>query len=183
MTDFAKYRKAILDMDLGSRKSTYCYIKSSMRSTDLMTRLRLNTVQICGPNNYGEPIDVLYARLYGKEYYEKIELVIIYQIPREEMSALFSTKTPKGKNEMTFTEFKKNKVSFWQDMDDVRGVCELPLDNGRALRLWNRPFFLKAVTDFDKDFRKEWRNGDLEYEGNNYGDTSEFYIIGSVIRR
>lgn len=183
MRPFDQYRKTIEEMNLGSRASAYCYVKASLKSISLMTRFVLNSGTTNGTADYGEPIDVLYARLRGKEYYEHIDLAIVYQIPREVVAALWSKDTPKAGNEITFTEFKKNKVSFWQDVDDVRKACRLPLDQNSVLCLWNRPYILKAATEFDKDFRKEWRNGVMVYEGNNFGDTTNFYIIGSVIRK
>ena len=36
--------------------------------------------------------------------------------------------------------------------------------------------------DMIKDFRKEWQDGFLEHEGNEYGNTSDFYTIRSVRR-
>lgn len=183
MRPFDQYRKVVEEMNLGAKSSTYCYVKSSLKSTNLMTRLKLNSEAVIGPSDYGKPIDVLYARLQGEEDYERIELAIVYQIPKEVLSALWSKNTPKAGNTITFTEFKKNKVSFWQDIDDVRKACRLPLNQDSILCLWNRPYILKAVTEFDKFFRKEWQNGDLVFKGNNYGDTSEFYILGSVIRK
>jgi len=56
----------------------------------------------------------------------------------------------------------------------------ISLSNGKNLKLWETPYILEAQTDYDKDYRKEWKNGYLEYEGNEYGDTSEFYIIGCL---
>lgn len=37
---------------------------------------------------------------------------------------------------------------------------------------------LDAHTIFDEDYRKEYHRDNLVYEGNNYGDTTAFYIIG-----
>lgn len=182
MTAFEKYQKAIRRMKLGARESEICWIDSRIKSTDLMTRLILNSLPYYDTEKYHDPIDVLYARLFSRRYHAGIELAIIRLIPKE-AAALFPEDASIDENKMTFTEFKKNKVFFWQAIDEERHACEIPLDKHCILNLWDRPFYLKAVTEFDKDFRKEWRNGDLEYEGNNYGDTSQFYIIGSIIRR
>ena len=40
---------------------------------------------------------------------------------------------------------------------------------------------LYAQTEYDRDYRKEWINGVLEYEGNEYGDTSTFYFVGQLV--
>lgn len=181
MTAFEKYQKAIRRMKLGTRESEICWVDSRMNSTDLMTRLILNSLPDYDPEKYADPIDVLFARLFSRRYHEGIELAIIRLIP-EEADALFPEDASIDENKMTFTEFKKNKVFFWLDIDEERRSCEIPIDQHCILNLWDKPFFLQASTAFDKDFRKEWHGDSYVREGNNFGDTSRFYIIGSIKR-
>ena len=57
---------------------------------------------------------------------------------------------------------------------------ELPLSDGKIVRIWKKPFLICAMTEFDMNYRKEW-DGPGEYiTYNEYGDTSNFYIIGDV---
>ena len=44
-----------------------------------------------------------------------------------------------------------------------------------------KPGHIRAQTYADMDYRKEWYAGECYYEGNNYGDTSNFYMIGRIV--
>lgn len=57
----------------------------------------------------------------------------------------------------------------------------IKLKNGKKIYLYTKPVELCGQTYDDMDYRKEWYNGELEYEGNNYGDTSTFYFIGELM--
>ena len=87
----------------------------------------------------------------------------------------------KCKEEFTMTEFKRKKGwSFVNELKKLDEDCLIKAKqkNGTIL-IWKKFILLKAQTYDDMDFRKEWKGGDLLYEGNNWGDTSQFYIIGS----
>ena len=82
---------------------------------------------------------------------------------------------------VTMTNFKrKNYLSslFGYYIED--GI--ISLENGFDLHLFEERLQLNAMTEYDRDYRKEWSGGELVYEGNNYGDTSAFYVLG-IIRR
>lgn len=55
------------------------------------------------------------------------------------------------------------------------------LKNGKLMVIYDQPIMLFGQTYDDMDYRKEWHYGLLEYEGNNYGDTSTFYFVGEII--
>ncbi len=61
---------------------------------------------------------------------------------------------------------------------DKNSIFQAKQKNG-VFYYWKTPILIRAQTYADMDFRKEWYGDDLVYEGNNYGDTSDFYIIGS----
>lgn len=58
---------------------------------------------------------------------------------------------------------------------------QFELRDGQHVVVWNVPFRVRAQTVFDMDYRKEWNGDEIVYEGNNYSDTTAFYIIGNVI--
>ena len=87
--------------------------------------------------------------------------------------------------ELTMTEFKRKKdYSFIFELKQLDNDNLLEIDKENfVLRLWKAPVLIRAQTYDDMDFRKEWNWGDLVYEGNNFGDTSNFYIIGSICNK
>lgn len=53
--------------------------------------------------------------------------------------------------------------------------------NGSAFSLPENNGILRVQTDYDKNYGKEWCGpGDYIESGNNYGDTTDFYIIGVI---
>ncbi|MCD7821972.1 MAG: hypothetical protein LUG64_07175 [Clostridiales bacterium] len=101
---------------------------------------------------------------------DKSKLIIVYDLPNG-CGCL-------AKGGCTATKFKQKFRYEIQEMDRERAGETIQLTNGTNLHIWENPYHLYAVTDYDMDYRKEWYNGFLEYEGNNYGDTSDFYIVG-----
>lgn len=84
-------------------------------------------------------------------------------------------------NSYTATEFKqvgridKNFIKIGKRQRKCK------LKNGKSMVIYDQPIMLFGQTYDDMDYRKEWHYGLLEYEGNNYGDTSTFYFAGEVI--
>lgn len=81
---------------------------------------------------------------------------------------------------ITATEFK---TSYKDLQDQELSDTIVTIKNGWKVKLLLKPFAFNAQTFYDMDYRKEWNNGDLVYEGNNYGDTTKFYIVGKVISK
>ena len=78
----------------------------------------------------------------------------------------------------TLTQFKRDDRAYkllWHKRD---AIGQIAWSSTLELLLWKHPYLLRAQTELDKDYRKEWCAGDIVYEGNNYGDTSDFFIIG-----
>ena len=84
--------------------------------------------------------------------------------------------------EFTMTEFKcKKGFSFIYELKQLDNDALLKIDKEYSiLHIWKEPILIRAQTYEDMDFRKEWKGGYLVYDGNNFGDTSKFYIIGSI---
>lgn len=78
---------------------------------------------------------------------------------------------------LTITEFKQNSRHILE-MPSIKR--KISLQSGKRASLFIRPIVLNAQTYDDMDYRKEWQNGELVYEGNNYGDTTLFYIVGVI---
>ena len=58
---------------------------------------------------------------------------------------------------------------------------ELPLSSlGKTFYVWERLYRLDAQTISDMDYGDRWEGQDVVYEGNKYGDTSAFIILGFI---
>lgn len=171
------YIQYIQNLNIGSLNSKYALLSSKLKSTRFMTQLKHRFSNDIIDKNCEEAIDVLYLNLNIK-YYNYGKLVIIY-IPsevRQNYQSIFDFTYRR----MTFTWLKKQGISYWLRICKQEPYEKIELSNGTILKLWETPYELEAVTDYDKDFRKEWEDGWLAYEGNEYGDTSTFYIIGCI---
>ena len=80
----------------------------------------------------------------------------------------------------SMTEFKTKGPYQWEKFDKESGSKCFTIHEKNTFHLWDNPLQIRAVTDRVSDYRKEWRFGVLEYEGNNFGDHEMFYIIGSI---
>lgn len=174
----SKYVKYIKSLDLGSSPKDFCFFSSSLRTTGLMTRLKHRFSSDSIDTNCENAYDLLYLNLGSLKSHDSRYLVIIY-IPSEDFSAIRGRMNLTDRH-ITFTELKKQGLLFWRSKCACEVFSKITLSNGESLKLWKTPYLLHAVTNYDKDFRKEWVDGFLEYEGNEYGDTSTFYIIGCI---
>lgn len=174
----SKYVKYIKTLDLGSSPKEFYFFSSSLRTTGLMTRLKHRFSSDRIDENCERAFDLLYLNLGSLKSRDSRCLVIIY-IPSGDFSAIRGRMNLVDRH-VTFTELKKQGALSWRLKCYDEDFSKIELSNGESLKLWKRPYLLHAVTNYDKDFRKEWVDGFLEYEGNEYGDTSTFYIIGCV---
>lgn len=81
---------------------------------------------------------------------------------------------------MTMTNFKSTRAYYWRGIVYETPNSQIIQEGNFKFHIWKNPYKIRAVTSRDKDFRKEYYGDYLEYEGNNYGDTSDFFIIGSI---
>lgn len=172
------YFQYIQRMDIASLRSKTAWLNSRLKSTKLMTQLKHRSFNDTLDLNCEGAFDVLYLVVHGKKYYFWGKLVVIY-IPDQYCQTILSTFNFSDRR-MTFTYLKNKGLSFWLQRCKAEEPKKIILSDGAILKLFKTPFILDAVTDYDKDFRKEWEDGCLVYEGNEYGDTSSFYIIGYI---
>ena len=85
----------------------------------------------------------------------------------------------------TMTEFKKeNSLFLVEELTKLERKPLLKISQvDYDVIIWKEPVVINAQTYRDMDFRKEWWCGELIYEGNNFGDTSDFYIIGTLYNK
>ena len=81
----------------------------------------------------------------------------------------------------TATEFKQNGRMDKKFLKFGKRQRKCKLKSGKSIMIYDQPIILFGQTYDDMDYRKEWYYGYLEYEGNNYGDTSTFYFVGEII--
>lgn len=81
---------------------------------------------------------------------------------------------PKTDKYVTMSQLKKDPRKLTTISFGIKYVFEQPIhfSNNKLMYLWEKPFQIHAITSFDQDY---------SYEGNQYGDTSNFYIIGTLI--
>lgn len=81
----------------------------------------------------------------------------------------------------TATEFKQSGRIDKKFLKIEKRQRKCRLKSGQSIMIYDQPIILFGQTYDDMDYRKEWHYGLLEYEGNNYGDTSTFYFVGEII--
>ena len=161
---FESYVKYLEDMELPKRSSMYVngHQLKHLQTTPLMSRLNHTR------DDEDLSIDVLILEICW------VDVVIIHKLPYEFRAYLNDSVS------WTMTELKQSNVLTFRNIDKERSVRKVDWDDKTFLNVWSAPLHLRAVTYGDKDFRKEYEGGYLVYEGNQYGDTSDFYIIGSL---
>lgn len=170
-----KYYDYIQQLDLGNARVRSVGLCQELRTTQLMTSLR-HRFNLSIDENCKDPFDLLYIqigrrrRIYGVLMAIYIPGAIISE-NREFYDSI--------KDSITFTDMKKLGYRFFGRVVD-RPSKEITLSNGRDILLFEEPYKLEASTDYDKDFRTEWEGDHISYQGNYYGDTSTFYIIGRL---
>ena len=171
-----EYKQYICDLNLGDLKKKLVWLDAGMNSTKLMTGLRHHyTGQ--KSNVPFDDYDVLYM-VIAKRRTVWGELVVV-NLPFPKVSAFFDSFSFSDRT-INFTDLKTSRKMIWASHCYSEPFEPILLSDGKTLKLWETPYILKASTEYDKDFRKEWQNGELVYEGNNWGDTSIFCIIGCL---
>ena len=102
------------------------------------------------------------------------KLVITY-LPKDVIGRV------KHSENVTMTQFRsrkgllavRNAIKNWVD----NSTHFLDTSAGK-MKILNYPVLLRVQTDFDKCYGKQWNGPDDYIEIGNYGDTTNFYIIG-----
>ena len=173
---YERYLDDIFAIDFPSRRAMTIndYSLSKSRTVPLMTNLRTSCIKgRCDSevNEQSDSFDVLLINMcsvYGRDK----SLVVIDE------QWLSKDVIPSYYIAFTMTELKKNIRKHMLSLSMNEVMIDIKWAESRVLHLWSHPCALYAQTQYDTDYRKEWIGGKLVYEGNNYGDTSTFLIIG-----
>lgn len=164
---FESYVKYIKSLELRDKPSEniYFFQLKNMRTTPLMSRLNHTS------KDEDRYIDSLIINIGGTN------VVVIHGLPHK-----YGSISRQG-GSWTMTEMKNGRYWQFAEMDKDRTVRKIHWSEHSWLNIWSIPLHIRAVTNGDKDFRKEFEGGFLVYEGNQYGDTSDFYAIGTVVNK
>lgn len=161
---FESYVKHLRSLNLASKPSQFYYSfqLKKIRTTPLMSRLNYTCMD---ENRFIDSLVISIGR---------VEIVIIHGLPYK-----FGSIAQQG-GSWTMTELKQDGYFAFSQLNEDRACKKIHWDENQWLNVWSIPLHLRAVTNGDKDFRKEYEGGCLVYEGNQYGDTSDFYVIGTL---
>ena len=85
---------------------------------------------------------------------------------------------------ITMTDFRRSKYvdKVYSKISKWLATSNSLVDTSAgSMRILNYPILLRVQTKYDKNYGKEWCGpGDYIETGNNYGDTTDFYIIGVI---
>lgn len=81
---------------------------------------------------------------------------------------------------ITATNFKQSSNYTWMSVHATRKKMKVSLSDGRIAYIWDKPYRFRAVTEFNKDFGMEFHGRYEVVQKDQYGDTSDFYIIGAI---
>ena len=140
------------------------------KTIDLMTPLRHNDCCSCIEGS----IDALVVQEYlGGDF--------VYIVSKNNRN--FEFKSPIGIcGETRMTDLKKNYVfrGVVNSLKNCDSKSTVLTAGNKMLHISEKPFILNAMTDYDTNYGNIYHGEDLIEEGNLYGDTSEFYIIGYI---
>ena len=81
------------------------------------------------------------------------------------------------------TEFRsrKGKLQVYDAIKRWEPTSTSKIDSAAGkMHIINYPILLRVQTEYDKIYGKEWNGPDDYIEIGNYGDTTNFYIIGII---
>lgn len=162
------HQKFIDNLDFSKLKIesiSFSTFKTS-KTIKLMSRLRHSYGNV--PQDEDKlPIDILLIETYYGN------LVVCYDAP-ESSKMLYH-------HSCTLTTLKKDGVLFLFNENTCTVKRELPVPYlNKTFYVWERPYLLYAQTASDMDYGDHWEGSELVYEGNRYGNTSKFIILGFV---
>lgn len=136
------------------------------KTIKLMSRLR-HSYGDAPTDKSREPIDILLIETYHGA------LVVRYDAPQNSKCLHHYG--------CTLTTLKKDGFIHLFSGNTCVIKRELPISSlGKTFYVWERPYRLDAQTISDMDYGDRWEGQDLVYEGNKYGDTSAFIILGFI---
>lgn len=85
-----------------------------------------------------------------------------------------------SKGNLTMSEMKHKNDWFWTNEAYSQNHVFIRHENAGRFHVWEHPYLIRAKTDKVSNYYKIWRNGILVDEGDEFGSTENFYIIGSI---
>ena len=171
--DSVAYLQKLKEIDFSEQrvKVMSVYSLDNMDRCKLFTNLYENCRSLVTgqpPRNEDEPFHYIVMSVPGYQ-------AVLTYLPRE-----VTTKVRCSAN-LTMTELRSQKGRF-----KVHGAIEHWLEesdqtltiNEGEVQLLHYPVLIRAQTQYDKVYGKEWNGPDDYIEIGNYGDTTDFYIIG-----
>lgn len=141
-------------------------IFKASKTIKLMSRLR-HSYGDAPKDKTKEPIDILLIETYHGA------LVVCYDAPQNSKYLYHYG--------CTLTTLKKEGPIHLFSGNTCVIKRELPVPSlGKTFYVWERPYRLDAQTISDMDYGDRWEGQALVYEGNKYGDTSAFIILGFI---
>lgn len=159
------YRDYVSTLDIISPECETIFFPTIKRiqTRPLMSRLR-HSYGDAPDDESKKPIDVLFLDNFTEEY------VVIYNLPDR-----FRNLPKYG---CTFTKLKEKGLSFLRHGKTCKEFTTITLSPSYTFHIWERPYCLHAQTISDMNYGDRWEGRDLVWEGNKYGDTTKFFIIG-----
>lgn len=143
----------------------------NLHTVPLMSRLN--------KSSYNDPFDILVLENYTAYLHQRYDLVIIPELP-----LYCNHATPLG---CTMSQFKSTyykRIQRYIEQLLLHDQCiDTALNEKEVFRLLPKARSIQAQTNSDRHY------GDRRYgrydcvEGNKYGDTSTFYIVGAIMRK
>lgn len=139
-----------------------------LRTKRLMSRLNGSCSE--------DPFDILIFEEYINYNGRSLDLIVVPAIPGDDYNVLPLS--------CTMTEFKKDESYcirrvIEKYLDDEKSISK-KFDEEHNLIIMHKAYILRAMTYADMDYGDRWYGQDYCEEGNKYGDTSNFYIVGAL---
>lgn len=81
---------------------------------------------------------------------------------------------------MSMSDFKRTNSYRWHKSDMEQQHHDIGKNVSDYFHLWKKPYEIDAKTDRVSNYGDIWHGDYLIYEGNKFGDTEPFFIIGSI---
>ena len=164
---YKEYIESLNFQDLCIESFSFHRFKN-MRTLNLMSRLRhyYDSVIYPPPTEDEKSFDILLLYTYfGK-------LVIVWDLPQKFASL--------SEHRCTLTALKRDGYFHLFDNSTCEKMMTKDIGNNKIFHVWKAPYHLKAQTYADMNYGDRWKGRYMVYEGNKYGDTSDFYILGYI---
>ena len=169
------YEKRLQQLDL----PTFPYKQLRYSQLDYLDRCQLFTslYSFCTEDmafqlggREGEPFKYIVLDIFGRK-------VVVTYLSREVVGGVMCSEN------VTMTELRsrKGRLKVYEALEEWKKtsttIIELPVGK---MKILNYPVLLRVQTSYDRIYGKEW-SGPYDYiEIGNYGDTTNFYIIGTI---